>query len=299
MWENLRGIKKNEYGFFQLDPIPKEEELEKHYREKYYQETKSDTYEQEYDADELEYIRGNLEEKGYLLKQYCAGGQEKSFFDIGCGEGWALSYFYEHGWTVEGCDFSCYGIQKHNKDMQKFFEQGDIDSSCSKRIAAGKTYTVVHMANVLEHVIDPKSILQKCAQLLEENGILYIDVPNDFNPLQGYLYEGGFIKKAKWIAEMEHISYFNKDSLVNLAKTCGLEPKIVLGTEIIELFGLNPDTNYYDNPEVGHNCHVARRHWDKLLRRVSLEKKLALSKALGDMGLGRNLIVVFGKRQME
>ena len=114
-------------------------------------------------------------------------------------------------------------------------------------------------------------------------------------PLQAYLVDGGFIHEKKWIAKMEHISYFSKDSLTNLAKDCGLKPKIVLGTEIIEFFGLNPDTNYYDHPETGHNCHAARRHWIKLLRQISLEKKITLSKALGDMGLGRNLIAVFGK----
>ena len=70
---------------------------------------------------------------------------------------------------------------------------------------------------------------------------------------------------------------------------------MILGTEVIEFFGLNPDINYYDRPEVGHNCHVARRHWIKLLRQISLEKKITLSKALGDMGLGRNLNAVFGK----
>lgn len=125
---------------------------------------------------------------------------------------------------------------------------------------------------------------------MENEGVIYVDVPNDFNPLQAYLVEGGFIHKKKWIIDKEHISYFGKDSLTNLAKDCGLEPKIILGTEIIEFFGLNPDTNYYDHPEVGHNCHAARRHWTKLLRSISLEKKIALSKALGDMGLGRNLI---------
>ena len=298
MWENISGVKKNGYGFFQLDPIPQLEELEKHYREKYYQEPKSDTYEQEYDAEELEYIRANLEEKEYLLNTLCVQEGDKSFFDIGCGEGWALAYFHERGWSVEGCDFSCYGIQKHNKSVEKFFVQGDVESVCDARIAAGKVYTVVHMENVLEHVIDPKLILQKCEQLLAQGGILYINVPNDFNPLQGYLYEGGLIKRTKWIAEMEHISYFNKDGLVNLAQECGLETKLVLGTDIIEFFGLNPDTNYYDHPEVGHNCHVARRHWTKLLREFSLNEKIALYKAMGGMGLGRNLIVVFGKRKM-
>lgn len=294
MWENLKGVKKNAYGFYQLDPIPTLEELEKHYRETYYQKTQSDTYSQEYEPEELEYIQGSLEEKEYLLKKFLRDDQ-RTFLDIGCGEGWALAFFHEHVWKVEGGDFSSYGIEKHNKKMLEFFEQGDVDALCDRRIASGKKYSVVHIDNVLEHVTDPEAILQKCAKLMEDDGILYVDVPNDFNPLQAYLVDGGFIHEKKWIAKMEHISYFSKDSLTNLAKDCGLKPKIVLGTEIIEFFGLNPDTNYYDHPETGHNCHAARRHWTKLLRQISLEKKITLSKALGDMGLGRNLIAVFGK----
>lgn len=294
MWGNMTGVKKNEYGFFQLDPIPTVEELEKHYRETYYQETKSATYSQEYEPEELEYIRGCLEEKEYLLKKFLSD-EQRSFLDIGCGEGWALSYFQAHGWQVEGGDFSSYGIEKHNKKMMAFFEQGDVDTLCDRRIAAGKKYSVVHLDNVLEHVVDPRTILEKCEKLMEQDGILYVDVPNDFNPLQAYLCAGGFIQNKKWICPMEHISYFGKDGLVNLANACGLKPKMILGTEVIEFFGLNPDTNYYDRPEVGHNCHAARRHWSKLLRQISLEKKITLSKALGDMGLGRNLNAVFGK----
>ena len=83
MWGNLTGVKKNEYGFFQLDPIPTLEELEKHYRETYYQETKSATYSQEYEPEELEYIRGCLEEKEYLLKKFLSD-EQRSFLDIGC-----------------------------------------------------------------------------------------------------------------------------------------------------------------------------------------------------------------------
>ena len=65
--EKYQWCQKEEYDFFQLDPIPKVEELEKHYREKYYQETESDTYSQEYDAEEVLYIQGSLAEKEHLL----------------------------------------------------------------------------------------------------------------------------------------------------------------------------------------------------------------------------------------
>ena len=83
--------------------------------------------------------------------------------------------------------------------MMPFFEQGDVDALCDRRIAAGKKYSVVHLDNVLEYVVDPRTILEKCEKLMEQDGILYVDVPNDFNPLQAYLCAGGFIQEKKWI----------------------------------------------------------------------------------------------------
>lgn len=292
-------LKKNAYGFYRVNPLPTEEELARHYRETYYQDTASDTYAQVYEPEELAYLRGRMEEKAYMIGQitplHSMDGTGRSLLDIGCGEGWVLAYFHEHGWQVEGFDFSSYGIEHQNKAMLPYFTQGDVFELCDRRIDEGQTYDVLNMDNVLEHVTDPEAILKKCAGLLKTGGLLCVRVPNDCNPLQDYLREQHLVTREKWISPLEHLSYFNKDGLTALAEACGLRTRKVLGVDMIELFKLNPDTNYDDHPEIGHGCHVARRHWEKLTRGISMEKKLRLCEALGDMHLGREIVAVFEK----
>ncbi len=120
------NLKENEYGFLELYPYPSSNDLKKYYEDKYYQEGEG-TYSNDYTLEEKEYLNNRIKEKEYILKQYLEI-ETGTLLDIGCGEGWVLSYFYRKGWSVEGFDFSKYGIEQHNKMMLKYFCQGDIFS---------------------------------------------------------------------------------------------------------------------------------------------------------------------------
>lgn len=74
-----------------------------------------------------------------------------------------------------------------------------------KNIFSNK-FDVIIMQHVLEHIKNPKVILKDIRELLTENGILYIEVPNLETALQYNLED--FIP--------EHVSYFDKNSLRNL-----------------------------------------------------------------------------------
>ena len=47
-----------------------------------------------------------------------------------------------------------------------------------------KKYDAINLFDVLEHVHNPTELLKKCHQLLKSRGIIVIEVPNDYNPLQ-------------------------------------------------------------------------------------------------------------------
>ena len=84
------------------------------------------------------------------------------------------------GWEVFGIEPSQIAA-KHaeNKGLsiiEDFFQNMDFSS-------LGK-FDVIHMKNLLEHTSSPVKILEKCKSILSDQGILIIEVPNDFNPLQ-------------------------------------------------------------------------------------------------------------------
>ena len=57
-----------------------------------------------------------------------------------------------------------------------FFQNVDIKNM--------KKYDVINLFDVLEHVYNPTELLKKCHRLLKSGGIIVIEAPNDYNPLQ-------------------------------------------------------------------------------------------------------------------
>jgi 2-polyprenyl-3-methyl-5-hydroxy-6-metoxy-1,4-benzoquinol methylase len=298
-------VLKNEFGFYTLKKLPSDEERENYYKEKYYQESKS-TYSHSYTEDELNFFRAKLEQKLLLINEHFHNTTQHNttqhnttqhccFLDVGCGEGYALAFFKERGFDVLGLDYSDAGIKNHNSGLLNNVIVGDLYDSINDLIENSKRFDIINMDNLLEHVTNPKCLMESVYKLLKENGIVIIKVPNDFSVLQKYLWDHGIIKKVHWVAPLDHISYFNKDGLVNLCKSVGLDCLDILGDQLIEFSALNPNTNYFENKAVGKSCHFARIAQENIFHNISPSKTIELFRIFGEMGLGREIIGVFGK----
>ena len=286
----------NEYGFYTLKKIGGEEEREQYYRDRYYQEGKC-SYEASYTEDELHFYNAKLEQKLLLIKKHFAfNGGSPSLLDVGCGEGFVLDFFMRRNFEVLGLDYSKAGAENHNPDVVDKILIGDLYKSVNALIANGCKFDIVNLDNVLEHVTSPKELLDKAAWLLNDKGVVIINVPNDFSFLQRYFYDNAIISKPHWVCPLDHISYFNKEGLVNICSASGLVNVDLLGTQLIELFILNPNTNYMESPSVGKSCHLARVMQENIFHAISPQKTIELCRVLGDMGLGRNIIGVFKKQ---
>lgn len=66
---------------------------------------------------------------------------------------------------------------------------------------------------VLEHITAPKAFLETCCNILQDNGMLVIEVPNL------YLYP----KDPAGLMLYEHVNHFSPSSLIKLAQRCGLQ----------------------------------------------------------------------------
>lgn len=293
-YKEVYSIIKNKYGFFELKDKPSEEELKGYYTEKYYQEDKGN-YQQKYNEEELEYIFNKLEQKFSIIQKEISSEAIGSVLDIGCGEGWALKFFKEKGWKVQGLDFSEEGCRNHNPDYVKYISFGDISDNIENLIVNKKKFDIIWIDNVLEHVLSPLSLLEKCYELANKGGILVIEVPNDFSIVQKQLLKSRHINKEFWVAIPDHLSYFNKEGLVAVCEAAEWTLLEVIGDFPIDFNLFNPRSNYIQNGEVGRSCHLARVEIENLLHSISVEKTNMLYKAFADLGLGRQLIGFFRK----
>jgi 2-polyprenyl-3-methyl-5-hydroxy-6-metoxy-1,4-benzoquinol methylase len=291
-------LRLNAFGFYEIKQKPTPEELRDYYAKRYYQENLT-TYQPEYPAEELEHIEGKLRLRHWVLEQLRKGSGAGSFLDIGCGEGWALDYFQRQGWEVLGLDFSSFSLEKLHPTLRSQLRTGDLYEEVQKLVAASERFDVLWLDNVLEHVLEPADLLRHCRTLIKPNGVLVVDVPNDFSALQLHLLDSGQIDRPFWVVLPDHLSYFNPTGLRNLAEATDWHTTKILGDQPIDLNLLNPAANYVMNRAVGKAAHQARLTQDNLLlRTASLPAVAAYYEALAAVGLGRS-IVAFLQPGME
>jgi 2-polyprenyl-3-methyl-5-hydroxy-6-metoxy-1,4-benzoquinol methylase len=287
--ENNSEVVFNNYGFYQLADIPTQEALNDYYEKKYYQQDNA-LYLHEYSREELQYIHNKIEQKAIIIDELMQKkGSSPTLLDVGCGEGFTLSWFHRRGWEVAGIDFSEYGCRQHNPEMLPWFHAGDIYGKLKEIVEQQRVYDCIWLDNVLEHVLDPEALLKMLLQISHTGTVLVIEVPNDFSVLQTKLLHEGKIDRPFWVVKPDHISYFNLDGLQNLAAACGWEKKQAIADFPIDFNLANPSANYVMDKQTGKGAHVQRLFVDTLMHGISPAQTNRYYEALAQLGLGRQI----------
>lgn len=283
-------LKQHRLGFWEIAKKPTSEELQKYYANKYYQEANG-SYELEYTQDELNYFKAKLEQRMAVLKEClpASNGEIKRMLDVGCGEGYALAFFREQGWIVKGIDFSSAGVDSKNPACRDMLEAGDVFDLLNAEIAAGKTYDVVWLQNVLEHVIDPLNLLNSLRALVLPDGVAVVTVPNDCSITQRALLSHQHIDTAFWVAPPDHLTYFDHVSLENAAQATGWECAEILGDFPVDWFLFHPNSNYVRDKSLGKASHKARVQIENLIHEQPIEDVLRFWSATAKLGIGRDI----------
>ncbi len=280
-------LKQHALGFWEIINKPTPDELQQYYAEKYYQEAKG-SYELAYTTDELHYFQAKLAQRWHVI-QDCQSLSYGSMLDVGCGEGYALAYFREKGWQVKGIDFSSAGVESKNPECSDVLATGDIFALLKAEIESEKTYDVVWLQNVLEHVLEPMDLLESIHQLIGPNGIAVVTVPNDCSVVQQAALKYQHIDKNFWVAPPDHLSYFDYVSLQNIAQATGWQCARVMADFPIEWLLFHDGSNYVRDTSVGKRAHYARVQLENLIHNQSVSQAVELWTALANVGMGRNL----------
>lgn len=286
------SLKRHALGYFEIVDKPSAEELREHYAKKYYQEGRG-SYELEYSDEELMYFQAKLEQRFALINKHLHLDEtnSKKMLDVGCGEGYALSFFNNRGWQVKGIDFSSAGVISKNPDCINFLKTGDLFELLDAEIISGEKYDILWLQNVLEHVTNPIDLLVSLKKLVKTNGIAVITVPNDFSITQSELLALGHIEEKFWVVPPEHLSYFDIKGLTSIANGTGWERLEVLGDFPVDWYLFNTESNYIKNKSIGKSAHRARVQIENMLHKQAIDEVLNLFSALAKLGLGRNITI--------
>lgn len=281
-------LRRHPLGFLEAVDRPSPEELGAYYADTYYQAGQG-SFRRSYSDEELHVIRLRVRQRAARAIALLGHDRPGALLDVGCGEGFVLAEFARSGWDVVGMDFSTAGVEAMNPEMADRVTQGDVFDLLDAAVASGRTYDLIWLGNVLEHVLDPVALLGALRRLVGPGGLLVATVPNDGSAYQEALLETGAVDRRFWIAIPDHMSYFTADTLRGTAAATGWDTLDILGDFPIDLFLAHPGSNYVVDPARGPGAHGARLRLEAVIGAAGTEAANRFYSALADVGLGRNL----------
>lgn len=182
--------------------------------------------------------------KFYLDKLGTYFPKKGRLLDIGCGMGLFLAFAQENGWDVLGIEpfegFAKYSVNHLGvKIIVGSFEDLRIKEK----------FDVITLFHTLEHMFDPRMVLEKIYSLLNPGGVVLIEVPNMGSPFSRW-------KGKSWFAPKNHRFYFTREALGRYLKEVGLEileesarqneRNSLLATLVLSAFGILGLREFFD-----------------------------------------------------
>lgn len=174
------------------------------------------------ESEDIKTIYESLILKGKIiydfLNSYINVSNYRKVLEIGCSAGGILKYFQQKNHLVKGCDFDSKYVRYGQKEGLNLI----IGSSSS--INDTEKFDLIILSHVVEHFKDLKYELSKILNLLNDGGVIYIQVPGIFNKQYYKSYERcDFL----FYTQNAHNFYFTKNTFLNTLSFIDMNLKII------------------------------------------------------------------------
>jgi 2-polyprenyl-3-methyl-5-hydroxy-6-metoxy-1,4-benzoquinol methylase len=149
-----------------------------------------------------------------LIKNLGVSGGK--LLDIGAATGFFMSIAKKRSFRVVGVELSDFAARKGRENGLDIVT-GDLLNTNFE----GESFDVITMFDVLEHVPDPKKLIQEVSRVLRPGGLIIINTPDAES-----LWARVLGKRWQLIMPPEHINYFSPKNLSKYLEDVGYEVKI-------------------------------------------------------------------------
>lgn len=145
---------------------------------------------------------------------------EMSILDVGCGDGFWLEVLRDLGFG------NIYGVDLSMPLLLRAKSKGLKVAQCDAlRLVLRKTFDVIIMCDVLEHLTDPEVALRNVYDCLNENGRFYLSIPVYESLSSRYM---RLVKGKSRLQEAQehdetHVHAFSRPSIESLLKRVGFK----------------------------------------------------------------------------
>ncbi len=171
--------------------------------------------------------------------------QSGELLDLGCSAGSFLEFMRSELWNLSGIEMSAQAAATAEARSGARIFVGDVLDARFPR----ESFDVVTCFDVLEHLYEPRKVMNRVAEWLKPGGIFYVLVPN-VDSAEGRIF------RSYWhgLELPRHLFHFSPKSLKVLAESAGLH-QVSLETR--------------RNPAVGTSLRYV---WDDVFRSVGIRR---------------------------
>lgn len=163
--------------------------------------------------------------------------------DVGCSDGkLGQALIYDKSCIVDGIEFNS---NMKNLCISKGYKnvfQCDLNTEIKNLDCSKKSYDYIILADILEHLIDPKKTLDYFLEYLKDDGAIIISVPNvAFIQIRLNLLFGNWNYTKFGIMDETHTKFYTFKTIQELVKSANLKIiRTIPYNQFKELFFLKP-----------------------------------------------------------
>ncbi|MCD4757557.1 MAG: class I SAM-dependent methyltransferase [Arcobacteraceae bacterium] len=162
-----------------------------------------------------------------------------NILDIGCSSGTFLDLARQRNLTT-------YGIELNKAEFEFAKNKGHkVFNDLLENITFDTKFNAITMWDVFEHIINGEFYLNLMKCLLNENGVIFLQIPSSDSLAAKILQE-----HCNMYDGLEHVNLYGVETIKKLAHKCNLEV-LSLKTVISEIGVINNYLNY-ENPYIGN-----------------------------------------------
>jgi 2-polyprenyl-3-methyl-5-hydroxy-6-metoxy-1,4-benzoquinol methylase len=134
-------------------------------------------------------------------------GKGLRWLDVGCANGLFVGWIRQFGFKTSGVDVA--------PEMIEDARSRGLDCHCCEPDELGGTFDIISLWDVIEHTVNPKSLMEKVARVLNKGGSLLVQTP-----CTGIVSDT-FGRNWREYTYPNHLHLFSQESLFRLLKEHG------------------------------------------------------------------------------
>lgn len=158
-----------------------------------------------------------------LINLIDANAKDLKILEVGAAYGETLYYLKQNGIACEAVGVDIFEDEKNKQNYKPLdrFIFGDIEKM--ELPEYNQHFDLILLPDVLEHLFEPKRVLETLKKYLKEDGKIIISMPNIryYSALYKIVFKGDFKYEESGIFDYTHVRFYCRKNIQELLETSG------------------------------------------------------------------------------